>query len=356
MIVKNEESVLKQSLESIAPITDEIHITDTGSTDNTVTIAQQFTNHIHHFPWIDDFSAARNASVKYAKGDYILRWDADFILQSGSLNYLKKAKQRHFDNAHIVSALWNIEFGDDGVAIKTIPTSILYTRTGFHWQSPIHNKLVPNNSQLQPRTVHYSDVIIDHMKDPKQKRHRYEQTIQIALKHLTKHPSDTRIRFNLAEAYIREENYEKALSQLNQCLKAHTKHDSFQIIIITALIHCYLALERIEEAHRLATQYVPHHQKHPLFILSYADIVALINPEKALHLYHSYLLHPITPKNVPFLYDYERYVIHPKRMIGYLSVKLNKVQQAKQFLSDVSASTHLTSVRKQAILILDTLQ
>ena len=77
MIVKNEERFLEQCLNSVKGLVDEIIVVDTGSTDNTKQIAQKFTDKIFNFEWCDDFSAARNESLKHATGDWILVLDAD---------------------------------------------------------------------------------------------------------------------------------------------------------------------------------------------------------------------------------------------------------------------------------------
>ena len=77
MIVKNEEEMLPECLESIDGLVDEIILVDTGSTDKTLEIAERFGAKIFHFPWINDFSAARNESIKHATGDYLLIMDAD---------------------------------------------------------------------------------------------------------------------------------------------------------------------------------------------------------------------------------------------------------------------------------------
>src|SRR3989344_9612712 len=77
MIVKNEQAFLQQCLSAVQPYVDEIIIVDTGSTDNTKTIAAQFTSKIHDFPWVDSFAAARNFSIRKAQRDWILVLDAD---------------------------------------------------------------------------------------------------------------------------------------------------------------------------------------------------------------------------------------------------------------------------------------
>ena len=77
MIVKDEEENLPRLLTSIKGLADEVIVVDTGSKDNTVRIAKDFGAKVYHFPWCDDFSAARNESLKYATKDFILWLDGD---------------------------------------------------------------------------------------------------------------------------------------------------------------------------------------------------------------------------------------------------------------------------------------
>ncbi len=86
MIVKNEEKFLEGCLDSVKDLVDEIIIVDTGSTDNTLSIAKKFNAKIYHFNWINDFSAARNESIKNATGEWILYLDADERLIAGKEN------------------------------------------------------------------------------------------------------------------------------------------------------------------------------------------------------------------------------------------------------------------------------
>lgn len=66
---------------------DEITIVDTGTGDNTKTIASEFTDKIYDFKWCNDFSKARNFSISKASNDWILVLDADEFLQI-SLNIM----------------------------------------------------------------------------------------------------------------------------------------------------------------------------------------------------------------------------------------------------------------------------
>lgn len=79
MIVKNEEKVLARCLDSVKPAVDEIVILDTGSTDATKDVAARYTDRIYDFPWVDDFSAARNASFAKASMTFTMWLDADDV-------------------------------------------------------------------------------------------------------------------------------------------------------------------------------------------------------------------------------------------------------------------------------------
>jgi glycosyltransferase involved in cell wall biosynthesis len=80
MIVKNEEKHIAKCLASIKPVADEIIVVDTGSTDRTKDISVVFGAQVYDFPWTNDFSEARNASLEKARGDWILVHDADEVL------------------------------------------------------------------------------------------------------------------------------------------------------------------------------------------------------------------------------------------------------------------------------------
>ncbi len=76
-IVRNEAHQLGRCLASVAPHVDEMILVDTGSTDDTVAIAQGFGARVYEFTWCDDFAAARNAALAHVTGDWVLVVDAD---------------------------------------------------------------------------------------------------------------------------------------------------------------------------------------------------------------------------------------------------------------------------------------
>lgn len=75
IITKNEAANLRRCLQSVA-WADEIIIVDSGSTDATLAIAQEFTPHIYHVAW-PGFGKQKNNALDKASHPWILSLDAD---------------------------------------------------------------------------------------------------------------------------------------------------------------------------------------------------------------------------------------------------------------------------------------
>lgn len=91
MIVRDEAEVLADCLASIRGVVDEMVVVDTGSTDDTVAIARDFGARVLHFPWIDDFAAARNFALDHSRGAWSLYIDADERLRPADRSYVETA-------------------------------------------------------------------------------------------------------------------------------------------------------------------------------------------------------------------------------------------------------------------------
>ena len=89
MIVKNEEAVLERILKPVSQVMDAILIADTGSSDRTKEIAEQYTSQVFDFPWYDDFSAPRNFLLEKVRTDYWMWLDADDVISIGTIGLIK---------------------------------------------------------------------------------------------------------------------------------------------------------------------------------------------------------------------------------------------------------------------------
>jgi len=80
MIMKNEAKRLRRCLISVRGLVDEIIIVDTGSTDNSCSIARSSGCKVVSQTWQQDFSRPRNLSIALAKCDWILIMDPDEVI------------------------------------------------------------------------------------------------------------------------------------------------------------------------------------------------------------------------------------------------------------------------------------
>lgn len=76
LIVRNEEANLAECLARVRDIADEIVVLDSGSTDATVAVAEQFGACVATRPF-DDFGRQKQAALERARGEWILSIDAD---------------------------------------------------------------------------------------------------------------------------------------------------------------------------------------------------------------------------------------------------------------------------------------
>lgn len=103
MIVRNESHHLPKALASVKGIASEIVVVDTGSIDDTVSIATAMGAKVLYFEWIDDFAAARNTAIAAATQPWILSLDADQQLASDSASVLATALKRDDCMAQVVT-------------------------------------------------------------------------------------------------------------------------------------------------------------------------------------------------------------------------------------------------------------
>ena len=103
MIVKNESKIIKRLLDSVSMLIDSYCICDTGSTDDTVQIIEDYFTEkniqgkIVREPF-KNFCHNRNVALQSCIGlsDYVLLLDADMILELNNFNKMLLTTADHF--------------------------------------------------------------------------------------------------------------------------------------------------------------------------------------------------------------------------------------------------------------------
>jgi len=137
LIVKNEEKFLGRCLASIQGLADQIVVVDTGSTDRTIAIAREHGADIHEFVWCDDFSAARNAALQHANGDWVLSLDADEELPPESHAALRRLLA---DQSVLGWRLPLLDIGREGDGCSIVPR-LFRNAPGLFWVGRVHEQV-----------------------------------------------------------------------------------------------------------------------------------------------------------------------------------------------------------------------
>jgi len=75
IICKNEEANIRRCLESVS-FADELIVLDSGSSDNTVDIAREYTDQVYMTDW-PGYGVQKQRALAKTKGDWVLNLDAD---------------------------------------------------------------------------------------------------------------------------------------------------------------------------------------------------------------------------------------------------------------------------------------
>lgn len=77
ILTYNEEKMIEKAIRSALACTAHILVVDSGSTDETVTIAERLGAKVVYRKWDDDFSAQRNFALSHVTTQWVLYVDAD---------------------------------------------------------------------------------------------------------------------------------------------------------------------------------------------------------------------------------------------------------------------------------------
>ena len=144
MIVRNEEEVIERCLSCVGKFADEIVIVDTGSKDDTKTLAQKFTDKVFDFKWIYDFSAARNFSFAQASCDYVMWLDADDVVMDADIAKINELKKLE-NPADLYMFDYVLTHEEDGTPIFKYKRERLFRRDkNYQWVDPVHEVIVPS--------------------------------------------------------------------------------------------------------------------------------------------------------------------------------------------------------------------
>jgi glycosyltransferase involved in cell wall biosynthesis len=255
MIVKNEEKDLEKCLKSLEHLRHiikcELIIVDTGSVDNTVSIAEKYADEVRHFTWINDFSAARNESMRDAKGDWFMFIDAD----------------EWFENTKEIE-----KFFRDGDYINY--NFATYIQRNYLADGQYNDFFAPRMTKLLPdqhffKKIHESLTLIYPVKYFHDYVHHYGymgeisqkkvlRNMEMLLEEHNERPEDVIVLDQLATAYVNRDNDKMVGFLLEGArISKKAKHVGMTLVFYARLMRWYVIDKEFEKAYELGCEIVP---------------------------------------------------------------------------------------------------
>ena len=140
-IVKNEAKNLAKSIKSLKNQVNEIVVVDTGSTDNTITVARKLGARVYSFPWQDDFGKARNFALSKAKGDWLVLLDADEYFTAKTAGNIRQVIRQAKQADAILIQMVNYDVDKAEIQDYFYQLRIVRNQQGLHYEGKIHEEL-----------------------------------------------------------------------------------------------------------------------------------------------------------------------------------------------------------------------
>lgn len=210
LIVKDdtEEKQLRRCLNSVAPFVDKIFITGTKHPQRLIKkVCKEYGIVYSFFPWVNDFSAARNfnfSQVPQDKYDWVFWLDTDDVLVGGeNLRGAAEIGEKQNIKAIFARYLYSVELDEKGkvknILIEHLRERLIRNDGTYKWVAPIHETLI---EQVPSGKTDVDSFYVVHLADEKEREKSLWRNIEILEEAVEKDSSDPRPVLYLAKGYF----------------------------------------------------------------------------------------------------------------------------------------------------------
>jgi len=222
VITKNEAECISRCLQSVRDIADEMIVVDTGSTDDTVNIAEELGAKVFHYQWCNDFAAARNYALEQVKGDWIIFLDADEYIAADKIKNVRPViDEMHCDRRieAVRCQMKNLE-GFDGLLRSSNPSTRIFRNSQvIRYKGRVHESILKREKPIKTVNVN-NRVIVYHTGYTKETVTEKMRRNTVLLEEELKSGIIRELTYYyLSDGYWRDGEYEKAIDFAQKAIK-----------------------------------------------------------------------------------------------------------------------------------------
>tara|TARA_B100000123_G_scaffold146575_1_gene108262 strand:+ start:14585 stop:16687 length:2103 start_codon:yes stop_codon:yes gene_type:complete len=247
MIIKNESKIITRLLDSVLPLIDHYVICDTGSSDNTIEVLNDYfkdktiCGKIVEQPF-EDFGKTRSFALKECENepdsDYILLLDADMLLEIPSDFDAKAFKKT------LTKDLYFILQGSDSFQWNN--ARIAKNNIGFFYKCPTH-EYIDLHREYSSGNISKNELFIRDIGDGGCKEDKFIRDIRLLENGLKEDPNNCRYLFYIANSYKDIGQFDNAIEYYNKRIKSGGWYQEIAMSYYYIGL-CYKGLNRVGDA------------------------------------------------------------------------------------------------------------
>lgn len=255
LLISDRPDTVRKCLDSLKPllkqIPSELILVDTGCGEAVREIIEEYTDQIIDFEWCRDFSKARNAGLKNAKGKWFLYLDDDewFEDVSDIIRFFDSGEYRYYGVGIYTQRNYLVQDGSEYTEL--LVGRMIRLEPDIKFIHKIHecfNRAPGMPKQLDVYVHHYGYIY----QNPEEHKAHAIRNISLLKEELEEHPQNMRNALQLAQEYNsigdREKSLELSLESIAKAEQGAAEDEYCLPPLYANEINCYIELKRYEEA------------------------------------------------------------------------------------------------------------
>ncbi len=209
MIFRNDIRSIERCLKALQPLRDaapcELVMADTGSEDGSRAIAEQYADILFDFPWVNDFSAARNAVMDRCSGFWCLILDTDEYLDEDVnelVTFLSNSEEHENPLAVVTVRNYDTYDMDDNYS-DFLSGRIVRMSTGVRYLGAIHEHFDFAEDVVAcalPHTILHHDGYVSMYEKSEEGKAKTERNVKLIRAALAESPDNLVLQLQLIES------------------------------------------------------------------------------------------------------------------------------------------------------------
>lgn len=256
MITRNDRKFLSESLKDMESVADEVIITDIGSTDGTVEMAEKAGAKVYRMKWGNNWSAVRNNCLEHAGGRWVLFLSANEAIPEDQRKEL--ASLLNNPNAEAYLFCMDNRPGDGSVVSPVQFLRMFRNRSEYRYQYKVFER-IPDEVLTNVEDSRIRIVLRDEAAQADDMRLRS----RLLKEELAKYPEDSYLQYIKGVLLLNRRRFSDSAG----CLHKALQNVNYECLYVPHLFKCLswslIYLQRHEEALELldegVTEFPPYY-------------------------------------------------------------------------------------------------